>query len=312
MSDAAGERLWIAEGRGLGERDRSARALMWDIGDWWNRGEAYGARAQIVTAVGWTGPTHGTARVAGTVAKRWNVLTRINTLTFYHHQIVAPLPDDQAIPLLQWCRDAPEPRTTQELRARIKQIGRATREAAMAEATRAASAALGAKLYGVILADPPWRFEPYSQVSGMDRSADNHYSTLTLDDIKALPVPAADNCVLFMWATVPMLPQALDVMQAWGFAYKSHCVWVKDGVGTGYWFRNQHEMLLVGTRGSVPAPAPGEQYASVIEAPRGRHSAKPPAFAEMIEELFPHTPAIELFARAPCLGWDTWGNEVAA
>jgi N6-adenosine-specific RNA methylase IME4 len=118
--------------------------------------------------------------------------------------------------------------------------------------------------------------------------------------------------VLFLWATVPMLPEALDVMGAWGFAYKSHFVWMKDRPGTGYWNRNQHELLLVGTRGEVPAPAPGTQYASVVPAKVTRHSAKPQAFAEMIEELFPNTPAIELFARAPRLGWDTWGNQVSA
>jgi len=115
-----------------------------------------------------------------------------------------------------------------------------------------------------------------------------------------------------MWATAPMLPQALEVMRARGFEYRSQCVWVKDKAGTGYWFRNQHEPLLVGTKGNVPAPAPGTQYSSVIHAPVGRHSEKPACFAEMIEELFPNTPALEMFAREPRLGWDVWGNEVIA
>jgi N6-adenosine-specific RNA methylase IME4 len=106
-----------------------------------------------------------------------------------------------------------------------------------------------------------------------------------------------------------MLPEALSVMAAWGFTYRSHCVWVKEHVGIGYWLRNRHELLLVGTRGSVPAPAPGTQYRSVIEARVGEHSAKPAAFAEMIEELFPNVPRVELFARAPRFGWDVWGNE---
>jgi N6-adenosine-specific RNA methylase IME4 len=85
---------------------------------------------------------------------------------------------------------------------------------------------------------------------------------------------------------------------------------VKDRLGTGYWFRNKHELLLVGTRGDVPAPAPGTQFASVIEAAVGAHSAKPIAFAEMIEEMFPTLPALELFARSPREGWDVWWNEV--
>ena len=192
-----------------------------------------------------------------------------------------------------------------------KRAARATREREFAETTKQVMSNLGTKLYGVILADCPWRFEPYSRDSGMDRAADNHYETMDLDDIKGMAVPAADDCVLFLWATAPMLPEALDVMTAWGFEYKSHFVWLKDKAGTGYWTRNKHELLLIGTRGEVPAPAPGEQYASVIEAARGKHSAKPACFAEMIEEMFPNVPAVELFARGQRLGWEVWGAEVA-
>jgi N6-adenosine-specific RNA methylase IME4 len=86
-------------------------------------------------------------------------------------------------------------------------------------------------------------------------------------------------------------------MEAWGFNYKSQFIWVKDRAGTGYWNRNQHEILLLGTRGNVPAPAPGEQYPSTITAPVTTHSTKPDAFAEMIEAMFPTLPRIEMFAR---------------
>jgi len=193
--------------------------------------------------------------------------------------------------------------------------------------------ALPEKRYGVIYADPEWKFEPYSRETGMDRAADNHYPTSDLADIKARDVAAiaADDCVLFLWATAPMLPQALDVMAAWGFAYKSHTIWRKaevDGLaggdrgkidrgrysgalmlGTGYWFRNGHELLLVGTRGKVVAPAMGEQFPSVIDHPALRHSEKPGRFAELIEAYFPNLPKIELNARAARRGWDAWGLE---
>jgi N6-adenosine-specific RNA methylase IME4 len=136
--------------------------------------------------------------------------------------------------------------------------------------------ALPDKKYGVILADCEWQFEPYSRDTGMDRAADNHYPTSALDIIKTRDVPsiAAKDCVLFQWATVPMLLQALEVMTAWGFAYVSGAVWVKDRIGTGYWFRNRHELLLVGTRGDVPAPAAGTQWDSVIAAAASEHSDK--------------------------------------
>jgi N6-adenosine-specific RNA methylase IME4 len=172
--------------------------------------------------------------------------------------------------------------------------------------------ALPIKRYGVIVADPEWRFEPYSRETGMDRAADNHYPTSVTDAIAERDVPsiAADDCVLFLWATVPMLRDALQVMEAWGFEYKSHAVWDKVHIGTGYWFRNRHELLLVGTKGSIPAPAMGEQTASVMTIARKEHSAKPDQFLELIEQYFPHLPKIELNRRgAPRQGWDAWGNE---
>lgn len=195
------------------------------------------------------------------------------------------------------------------LRSHEKKDRRAEREQALAEKTIAAAAKLGDRVYSVIYADPPWRFEPYSRDTGMDRAADNHYPTLTLDRLMALKVPAAPDCVLFLWATTPMLPQALAVMAAWDFAYKSHFIWLKDRMGTGYWNRNQHELLLIGTRGEIPAPAPGTQFPSVIDATVAEHSAKPHHFAEMIEEMFPNQTPLEMFARSPRLGWDVWGNE---
>jgi N6-adenosine-specific RNA methylase IME4 len=169
---------------------------------------------------------------------------------------------------------------------------------------------LPTKQYGVIYADPEWKFETFSD-NGMDRSADNHYPTSSTDDICKRDVSsiAAKDCVLFLWATVPMLPDALKVMEAWGFTYKSQAVWVKDRIGTGYWFRNAHEILLIGTKGKVPAPAQGTQWKSVIEASVGAHSQKPEYFYDLIEEYFPNLPKIELNARKARYGWDAWGNE---
>jgi N6-adenosine-specific RNA methylase IME4 len=108
-----------------------------------------------------------------------------------------------------------------------------------------------------------------------------------------------------------MMPQAFEVMAAWGFTYKSQFVWAKNRMGTGYWNRNKHELLLIGTRGHIPAPAMGTQAASLIEAPVGRHSEKPAVFYEIIERHFPTLPKIELHARGAVArpGWDVWGLE---
>ena len=174
--------------------------------------------------------------------------------------------------------------------------------------------ALPEKRYGVILADPEWRFQPYSRDTGMDRAADNHYPTSVTEEIKARDVAsiAAEDCVLFLWATVPMLTDALEVMKAWGFKYKSHFIWAKDRFGTGYWNRNRHELLLVGTRGDIPAPSQGTQFNSLIEAPVGEHSEKPAFAHEIVERHFPTLPKIELNARKGRAGWEAWGFEAPA
>jgi N6-adenosine-specific RNA methylase IME4 len=101
----------------------------------------------------------------------------------------------------------------------------------------------------VILEDPEWKLETYSE-AGLGRSADNHYPTSTLAAIMARPVKdiAAEDCAWFCWATVPMLPQAIALMEARDFTYKCHWVWDKADAGTGFWSRNQHEILLLGTR----------------------------------------------------------------
>jgi N6-adenosine-specific RNA methylase IME4 len=193
-------------------------------------------------------------------------------------------------------------------RAAEKQARRAQHEAELATKIRD----LPNKRFGVILADPEWRFVPWSEETGSDRSAANHYATSRLEDIKKRDVQsiAADDCVLALWATVPMLPQALEVMKAWGFDYRSHCVWLKDRAGTGYWFRNAHELLLIGVKGDVPAPAPGTQWESAFDADIGQHSEKPEEVYHLLEVYFPSLPKIELNARKPARpGWEVWGAD---
>lgn len=190
----------------------------------------------------------------------------------------------------------------------IKQETRSDREADLGRKITA----LPQKKYGVILADPEWRFEPWSRDTGMDRAADNHYPTSCTEVIAARDVAsiAADDSTLWLWATVPMLPHALLVMGAWGFDYRSHFIWAKDRIGTGYWNRNKHELLLLGVRGKPPAPAHGTQWESLIYAEVAEHSAKPEHFLELIEFYFPSLPKIELNRRGPARpGWDAWGNE---
>ncbi len=211
----------------------------------------------------------------------------------------------------------------------VKQEARAARERDLGAATREANAALrdygpAARSYNVLYADPPWKEQVYSEVTGRNKSPANHYPLMETAAIAALPVAklAAPACALFLWARVPMTEAAHEVMAAWGFAFKSEFVWVKAKISTGYWNRNRHEKLLVGTRGAIPAPAPGTQADSVFQdctfasgVARGKphlgeHSEKPIEARDMIERIFPSVPKIELFARPPASeGWDLWGNE---
>ena len=193
-----------------------------------------------------------------------------------------------------------------------KQAKRAQRERDLAGRIAEAEKGLATeqRRFAVVLADPPWSFKAYSDVTGMDRATANHDPTLPLDRIKALVPPVTKDAVLFLWAISPMLPEVLDVMSAWDFSYKTAAVWVKPSQGTGYWFRARHELLLVGTRGKIPAPAMGTQWGSVIEAPTRGQSVKPVVVYKLIESYYPTLPKLEMFARTARPGWTAWGAEV--
>jgi N6-adenosine-specific RNA methylase IME4 len=168
--------------------------------------------------------------------------------------------------------------------------------------------ALPAGPFQLIYADPPWQLGnpdgPYAP--------ENHYPTLPLDQIKALPVPAAEDALLFLWAVNCLLPQAVEVMQAWGFTYKSNLVWDKGSIGLGVWTRNQHELLLLGRKGDFPPPAAEDLPPSVVAAPRRAHSQKPERFYQLIEHAYPTASKLELYARRARPGWSAWGNEAPA
>ena len=163
------------------------------------------------------------------------------------------------------------------------------------------------KKYKIIYADPPWRYD-FSKSDS--RQIENQYQTMSLDEICGLTVPSDKNAVLYLWATAPKLLEALKVMDAWGFKYKTHAVWDKGKIGMGYWFRGQHELLLVGVKGKWSPPEPSKRIPSIYAEDRNGHSSKPEAIRSFIQLWFPQHDKIELFARQKTEGWDVWGNEV--
>lgn len=163
--------------------------------------------------------------------------------------------------------------------------------------------------YEVILADPPWDYYKAYNTHGIVK--DFGYKTMSLDDIKEMKLPAAKDSVLFLWTTSPQLDVAIDVMRAWGYTYKTSAIWEKvNTLGMGFYFRINHELLLVGVKGNAKCPAPGDRPASIIKDKLRSHSQKPDRVYSMIEAMYPDRSKIELFARRRRAGWSSWGNQL--
>jgi len=196
---------------------------------------------------------------------------------------------------------------------------------------------VGLRPYGgfdLIMADNPWRFDLYS-AAGEAKAPQAHYDCMSLDDLAALPVEAlaAKDCLLWLWALNPMLPQALRIMDAWGFEFKTAGTWVKrtkhgkDCFGTGYVLRSSNEPFLIGTRGSpkttrstrstIPSYDDGFHASGMdwpassitIEAKAREHSRKPDEAFAAAEGLMPNAKRLEMFSRQSRQGWTVWGNE---
>lgn len=200
-------------------------------------------------------------------------------------------------------------RAAKEIRARKTEERRVERVEKIAEISKGTIAPLGCfGQYPIILADPPWRYD-FSKDDADE--IENHYPTMSLDEICALPVAdsAFDDCVLFMWATSPKLEEAFKVINAWGFQYRTCAIWDKEWIGPGYYFRQRHELLLVATRGAVPVPPPNARPDSVFTEKRTAHSKKPDLSYQLIESMYPNLPKLELFSRTPREGWTAWGNQ---
>ena len=169
------------------------------------------------------------------------------------------------------------------------------------------------------MADPPWRFQNHSGKIAPEYKRMNRYGTLSLSDIKAMPISivADDPAHLYLWVPNALLPEGLEVMNAWGFQYKSNIVWHKlrkdggsDGRGVGFYFRNVTEVLLFGVRGKgARTLAPGRTQVNYIATQKREHSRKPDEQYALIESCSSR-PFLELFARQPHVGWKSWGNQV--
>lgn len=175
------------------------------------------------------------------------------------------------------------------------------------------------KRYDIIYADPPWRYQVWSRDTGLGRSAESHYKTMRKEEIQNLPISRLTNknAVLFLWVTYPCLEEGLELIEKWGFRYKTCAFsWFKINkkrdtpfTGMGYYTRANNEICLLATKGK-PLKRKSKSVKQVIMSRIEEHSKKPSIVRDRIIELFGDIPRIELFARQQADGWDCWGNEV--
>ena len=289
LAEETTQERWLEIAEGI---NRIGAATAWWWGDWslFGARKGYGeVKAQAEAAA----LEYGTLHNCRVVAAAFELERRRSDLPWGYHQAVLGLPPEEQEDVLATAEDKGWSR--REVREEVKRR------------KRPGPLPLPPGKYAVIYADPPWSYEN----SGFEQSAATHYPTMETDVICDLAVAdlAGEHCVLFLWATSPLLPDALQVMDAWGFSYKAHMVWVKDRApGMGWWLNTKHELLLIGARGEEVHPAVKPD--SVVTAPVTEHSRKPDRFAELIEEMYPRGPWVELFARQERPGWNVWGNEV--
>jgi N6-adenosine-specific RNA methylase IME4 len=172
--------------------------------------------------------------------------------------------------------------------------------------------------YSSILIDPPWRFQNRTGKVAPEHRRLRRYPTLSFDEIEHLPIAkcASEKAHLYLWCPNALLPEALSIMKAWGFKYKTNIVWYKirkdggpDGRGVGFYFRNVTELLLFGIRGSMRTLAPGRSQVNIVSSRKEEHSKKPNQVYQLVERCSPG-PYLELFARERVSGWTQWGDQV--
>lgn len=294
---------WLRAGEAL---RRAERGVQWAIGDWLNYGEKkYGEKYK--EALQTTGLSYQTLRDIKNVSAAFELSRRRDSLPFSTHREVAYIPPEEADALLE--RAEAEDLSKREVRDLVRRrpveiAGEAGPTLTVADLARLVG--LGHK-FGTVYADPPWRYENRATRA----AAEDHYGTMSLDELCALPVRelAADESHLWLWTTNAFLFDCPRLFDAWGFEFKSSYVWVKPQMGIGNYLRNSHEFLLLAVRGGLTAAA--RDVMSWGQFDRTRHSAKPERVRELVVERLSPGPRLELFGRSAVTGWTVWGNQVS-
>jgi N6-adenosine-specific RNA methylase IME4 len=295
---------------------KAGRRNMWDGGEWYIDARAqFGVTAinRLVTGPGWTGYSHDTLKTYASIVRNFPPELRYLNADCSHYQTVAPLPKELAMPLLE--QAIRERWTINRLRIEKKRVAGYRLPLVGGDVVDDVDTLIrDKKKFRAILVDPPWG-SMYRTV-GKRGASDPYYPLMSIEAICRLRVAeiATDDAFLFLWCPASFIQdEARDVILAWDFRFKTHGVWEKDAeFGTGYYFRMQHEDLLLGARPKTPKHFVDRAISSVIHAPRGEHSEKPPEVHHMIERaLGGREPFLELFGRRHVPGWTVIGNQLA-
>jgi len=278
------------------------KSIQFWIGDWLRFGEKkWGEMYKEAEEI--TGLAYDTLASIKSVSGSVESCRRRQDLSFSHHEEVASLEPEQQEIMLDKAEQ--ENLSVREIREEVKKIKRGDENRTQQE--------LPNKKYQIIYADPPWKYYKDQEYFGQD--AERHYPTMTEEELADLPIKglADDNCVLYLWTTAPKLNRAFEIINAWGFDYKTCMIWDKVKHNMGFYASIRHEILIIAGRGSS-APtdkSAANQTDSVYVEERTEHSKKPEYFYGMIERLHPEKKnKIELFARNKRDDWDCWGNEI--
>ena len=297
---------------------RVDEAKQWAIGDWLIDGKIHYGDGLYRRAAEITGLTEGTLMNFASMSRAFQISARAENLSYRHHYEAASIKTigtdeagglfltneadtDKIAELLEKAEKKGWP--VVELRQNVREHKELQRQHI--------AAANEPEKYAVIYADPPWQYSGDQHTHEEQETVlGDHYPSMPLRDICELPQAklGASDCVLFLWTTSPMLPEALSVIHAWGFAYKASMIWDKVAHNVGHYVSVRHELLLIATKGQPPkVPKLAD---SVYVEERGEHSRKPQYFRNLISELYPQGKRIEFFCRGKGdEGWGTWGNE---
>ena len=307
---------WEAYGEILRKVDE---AKQWAIGDWLVDGKRHYGDGLYKRAAEITGMAEQTLRLHASMATQFEMLMRINNLSYQHHREAASIKliaEDKEGKL--YLSDEADKDKITGLLAEAEKHGWSIVE--LREQVRAykewqrqhIAAANEPEKYAVIYADPPWQYTSGDQHGTEEQETvlSDHYPSMKLADICALPQArlAATDSVLFLWCTSPTLEEAFSVINSWGFSYKASMVWDKILHNVGHYVSVRHELLLIATRGQPPKVM--KLVDSVYSEERSEHSKKPVYFRKLIDEMYPEGKRIELFCRGKAAkNWDAWGKE---